>query len=100
MGEELRNESPKHDAHASSSPKPSAMVAIVKAYWKLAVGLLVIALLVVFVAQNADAIQVKFMLWEANLSLALVVFLAQLSGVGFGVAFTSWQRWRTSHVER
>jgi uncharacterized integral membrane protein len=89
---------------ASSSPESSATLAAVggywKAYWKLALGMLLVVLLVVFVVQNANAIHVKFLVWEANMSQALVVFLALLSGVVIGVGFNRWQRWRSSHVQR
>jgi uncharacterized integral membrane protein len=76
---------------ASSPHRSSSTLASVRA---------LVAVLVVFVVQNADAIHVKFLVWEADLSQALVVFLSLLSGVVFGVAFNRWQRWRASHVRK
>jgi uncharacterized integral membrane protein len=104
MRDKVQNDPLGKKVQASSSPGSSPTLAAVggywKAYWKLALGMLLVVLLVVFVVQNADAIHVKFLVWEADMSQALVVFLSLLSGVVFGVAFNRWQRWRSSHVQR
>jgi uncharacterized integral membrane protein len=104
MRDKVQNDPLGQKVQASSSPKYSATLAAIrgywKAYWKLALGMLLVVLLVVFVAQNANAIHVKFLVWEADMSQALVVFLSLLLGVVFGVAFNRWQRWRSSHVQR
>jgi uncharacterized integral membrane protein len=103
MREKL-NDSIENKAQTRTSPKPSApFVAFSgywKAYWKLGLGMLLVVLLVVFVVQNANTIHVRFLAWEADMSQALVVFLAMLSGVVLGVAFARWQRWRSTHVQR
>jgi uncharacterized integral membrane protein len=85
--------------HKSSAPL-AAVGAYWKAYWKLALGMLLVAQLAVFVVQNATVVHVKFLVWETDMSQALVVFLSLLSGVVFGVVFNKWQRWRSSHVQR
>jgi uncharacterized integral membrane protein len=64
---------------------------------KLALGIVLVVLMMVFVAQNADAIHVKFLVWETDVSQALVIFSTLLSGVLIGVLATRWQRWRLSH---
>lgn len=103
MREEL-NESIENDAQTSSKPRSSSPFVAIrdfwKAYWKLALGMLLVVLLVVFVVQNANTIHVKFLAWEADLSQALVVFVALLSGMVFGVTLTRWQRWRSARVQR
>ena len=104
MRDKAQNEALGQNARASSSPRSSATLAAAggywRAYWKLALGMLLVALLVVFVVQNADAIHVKFLVWETDMSQALVVFLSLLSGVAFGVVFNRWQRWRSSHAQQ
>jgi uncharacterized integral membrane protein len=101
---EKRNASLGNEAQTRSPSKSSATFVAIrgywKAYWKLALGMLLVVLLVVFVVQNANTIHVKFLAWEADMSQAMVVFLAMLSGVVFGVTFNRWQRWRSSHVQR
>ena len=97
---DMQNDALRRRVKTSRSQGPSATLAYVRAYWKLALGMLLAALLVLFVVQNADAIHVKFLVWETDMSLALVVFLALLSGVVLGVVFNRWQRWRSSHVRR
>jgi len=83
---------------ATDGPNGSfaAVWAYWRTYWKLGLGLLLVALLVVFVAQNAESIHVKLFGWETDMSQALVVFLAVLAGVVFGVVFNRWARWRSS----
>jgi len=104
MRDKVQNDALGQKVQASNSPKSSTMLAAVrgywKAYWKLALGMLLLVLLVVFVVQNANTIHVKFLVWEADISQALVVFLAMLSGVVFGVVFNRWQRWRSTRVRR
>ena len=99
MRDKVKNDAPGQKVQASSSPRSSATLAAVGAYWKLALGMLLVALLVVFVVQNADAIHVKFLVWETDVSQALLVLLSVLSGVAFGVVANRWQRWRSSHVQ-
>ena len=65
-------------------------------YLKLALGMTLVILLTMFVIQNASPIQVEFLAWETEISLALVVFVALLSGAILGVAFRSWQWWRST----
>lgn len=70
------------------------------AYSKLALAGMLVALLMVFSVQNANNIQVRFLVWETQMSQALVVFSALLSGVVFGVALNSWLWWRSSRKQR
>ena len=43
--------------------------------------ILIVAALVVFSVQNANPVTVSFLLWQFNASLAIVVFLALVTGV-------------------
>ena len=85
----LRNRGQISDRNGSSAKLASGW-----AYAKLALGMLLATLLVLFVLQNAQAVRVEFLLWEADISQALVLFLTLLSGLGFGVVLNSWLRWR------
>ena len=104
MRDNIQDDPLRQEVQARSSPGSSATLAAIggwwKAYWKLALGILLVTLLVVFVVQNANFIHVKFLLWEADMPQALVVFLAVLSGTVFGVVFNRWKRWRSSRVRR
>jgi uncharacterized integral membrane protein len=100
MRDKVQSDAGRQTMQASSSQRFSATLAAVRVYWKLALGILLVTLLVVFVVQNANSIHVKFLLWEADMPQALVVFLAVLSGMVFGVVFNRWKRWRSSHVRR
>jgi uncharacterized integral membrane protein len=96
MRDKLQSDAGHQTVQASNSQRSSATLAAVRAYWKLALGVLLLALLALFAVQNADAINVKFFVWEADMPQALVVFLALLSGMILGVALNKWQRWRLS----
>ena len=85
-------------AEIGSPPRRQGKRTSAGLYLKAALGILLVALLVTFVVQNATSIHVKFLSWEADLPQALVVFMALLSGVVFGVAFNRWQRWRSSRI--
>jgi uncharacterized integral membrane protein len=47
----------------------------------LFLAILIVAALVVFSVQNANLVTVSFVLWQFNASLAIVVFLALVTGV-------------------
>ena len=100
MRDKVQSNAGRQTMQASSSQRSSATLAAVRVYWKLALVILLVTLLVVFVVQNANSIHVKFLLWEADMPQALVVFFAVLSGMVFGVVFNRWKRWRSSHVRR
>jgi uncharacterized integral membrane protein len=80
----------------SNSSRYSATIASVWGYAKLALGFLLLALLVSFVVQNAAPIRIEFLVWETDVSPALMVFLALLWGVVFGVTLSDWPWWRSS----
>lgn len=79
---------------------PTSVVTRGASYWKLVLGILLVGILVLFVTQNANAIPVSFLVWEIEISQALVIFLTLLSGVLIGVMVSKWHRWRLSHSPR
>jgi uncharacterized integral membrane protein len=93
----LRKELWLKDKNTNRPYRSSVALASVWVRSKLTLGLLLLALLVLFLVQNGQAIHVDFMWWETELSQALVVFMALLFGVVLGVALTSWLRGRSSH---
>jgi uncharacterized integral membrane protein len=65
---------------------------------KLALAMLLVALLVVFAFQNADVVRVRFVVWQGDMSQALVILLALLSGTVIGAVLTRRRRsLRPSH---
>lgn len=58
---------------------------------KLTVGGIVLLLGLIFAVQNADVVEVKFLVWSLKMSQALVIFLmgaaGALAGFFFGTAF-------------
>ncbi len=64
------------------------------AYVKLAVGLALIAAVLIFTAQNADIVRVHFLGWLLELSLALLMFLVPAVGMLSGYLMAGWFRWR------
>ena len=64
------------------------------AYAKLAVGLALVAAVLIFTAQNADIVRVHFLGWLLELSLALLIFLVLAVGMLAGFLMAGWIRWR------
>ncbi len=64
------------------------------AYVKLAVGLALVAAVLIFTAQNADTVRVHFLGWLLELSLALLIFLVLAVGLLSGYLMAGWFRWK------
>jgi len=62
--------------------------------------ILVIVAVAAFSVQNATAVSVSFLAWHYEASLALVVVLALLTGVVFGMVLMSLLRLRRSLRKR
>jgi len=56
--------------------------------------ILIVAALVIFSVQNANPITISFVLWHFNASLAIVVFLALVTGVIIMAVVFLWMRLR------
>ncbi|NIP74227.1 MAG: DUF1049 domain-containing protein [Gammaproteobacteria bacterium] len=52
--------------------------------YKLIAVLVVVGLVVVFVAQNAAVVEIRFLFWNVAISRAVVIFLALAAGVAAG----------------
>ena len=52
---------------------------------RLALGVLALALFVIFLLQNTDAIRVRFLFFEANIAGAIVIVVTSLLGFISGV---------------
>jgi uncharacterized integral membrane protein len=61
----------------------------------VALVLIIIVLVAVFSVQNADPVKFKFLLWEFDASLAIVIFLSALTGLIAGVIITFLIRFKT-----
>jgi uncharacterized integral membrane protein len=64
------------------------------AYVKLAVGLALVAAVLIFTAQNADIVRVHFLGGLLELSLALLIFLVLAVGMLAGYLMGGWLRWK------
>ncbi len=56
-----------------------------KSFWFL---IIVIIFVVVFSVQNADAVLVRFAVWEGNISLAILMISTFLLGLIFGALYS------------
>jgi len=62
--------------------------------WKGYVGLGLLLLVVIFIAQNAAVVTVRFLFWQFTVSRALMVLFVLLAGVGVGLALPGLLRRR------
>ena len=59
---------------------------------KIGLALLLVALVVVFTAQNYAVVEVRFLLWRIELSRAIVIFGSLVAGVVVGWLLCSFVR--------
>jgi len=64
------------------------------AYLKLAAGCVLIGAVLIFTTQNADVVHVRFMGWQLELSLSLLIFLVLALGLASGFLMAGWLSWR------
>lgn len=53
----------------------------------IALLLVIVALVTIFLVQNASPVAVSFLFWRFDASLAIVIFLSVLSGILFAAIF-------------
>jgi uncharacterized integral membrane protein len=53
-----------------------------------------LALVVVFVAQNAQAVELRFLFWRVAMSQAVLLFFVLAVGFGAGWILRTWIAWR------
>lgn len=61
---------------------------------KLALLLILLTLAVIFVAQNAVAVEINFLFWSASISSALLIFFTLLLGLLVGWYLNEYLRYR------
>ena len=59
-------------------------------YRRLVAGLVMLILVVIFTLQNAEVINVRFLLWQFPLSRALLIFIVFAVGIILGWFLRSW----------
>jgi uncharacterized integral membrane protein len=69
-------------------------------YIKLFVGVVLLALVLLFATQNADPVLVRFLADRFELSLSLLVFFVLLIGIVVGAITSSLHRWSRSRRRR
>lgn len=62
--------------------------------FRLIAWLFLLALVVVFVVQNAQAVELRFLFWRVAMSQALLLFFVLAVGFGAGWILRSWIAWR------
>jgi len=51
---------------------------------KLAIGLALLVLVVIFVIQNAFAVDIRFLVWKVSMSRSLVILIVLAIGIAIG----------------
>lgn len=51
---------------------------------KLIIGLTLLALVVVFIIQNAVAVDIRFLIWKVSMSRSLIILIVLAIGIAIG----------------
>lgn len=60
--------------------------------YKLISILVLIVLVVLFVVQNTDVVEIRFLFWKASMSRALVIIFVLIAGIVSGWLLRGWGR--------
>ena len=63
---------------------------------KLAVGIALAAVVILFTLQNLDVVEVRFVVWKLELSRALMIFAILVAGILIGWFISGWFRIRSA----
>jgi uncharacterized integral membrane protein len=66
----------------------------------LVIAVIVVAAVVIFSVQNAAPVSVAFLTWKFGASLAVIVFLAFVTGIVVALLFDLALRWRNAARRR
>ena len=72
---------------------------VAKMHFKLAIGLVLAGLTVLFVIQNVAVVEVRFLFWSLFISLALLVFLLFAIGIIVGWLLHSYVQHRRERAK-
>ena len=73
----------RRSAEEASRPLPPSAVRFTRtaaAWWALIVGMLILVLLLVFIAQNIDSTRIRFLGWEWNTPVGIAFLVAAVCG--------------------
>ena len=61
---------------------------------RIVAWLVLFAVVVLFVAQNAQAVEVRFLFWQLAVSQALLLIFVLVAGFGLGWLLHAWIAWK------
>lgn len=67
--------------------------------FRLFLWLVLFAIVVLLVAQNAQVVELRFLVWRVALSQALLLFLVLVAGIGIGWTLNLFVGWRRARRE-
>ena len=67
--------------------------------FKLALILILVALITIFIVQNVSVVEIRFLFWNLFLSRALLIFCSFMIGVLSGWILNSYLRYRKEKAE-
>lgn len=65
-----------------------------RVYTRLAIALVLLGAVLVFASQNANVVSVRFLGWQTEMSLALLLFFALATGIAIGSLVAGGLYWR------
>lgn len=69
--------------------------------WKLLASLALLGLLVIFSVQNYEVVQLRFLVWQIDMSRAILLFLVLAFGIGIGWTLATLRRpTRSKKIDR